>query len=557
MTSLAMASLAQDTAGGPNATPQRGHQRVKSSVFKGFMHRRNNSDGAALPASLSIPTAAATFTPQPLPRDPRMATTPASPSLPNFSRPADGALGELRQNQQDPRARSRPDTREERPTKNSAERGRSPVKGAFGTLSFKSVAGRDGSKLSKSREPSPTKPKKTKSSTNLTGLLSRPRSTKNLHKLATDDAIRDAKDKENRTPVNSSAVDLASMPTPIFAQFSSQPILGSYEQDAPRYQEERPVAQVLEMSSPKKQKDRPKSYHAGILSTRGKAPAGPPPPPKHNPGKDSLADRMTAKTQRGIKGASAIAGLGQKPKSAMGDVTEEQIDPKDIDKHLEAMLDRRNIPENQRYKMRNLNDTIKMEFIRQDWAEMRSAKTQERPGTNDSNSSLEIAPSPAFAALGSTPAASSDREDTGSAAAKTKRSRGRSFTLGRGGNKDAPGSPTKKAKGESTLGRHFRSKSTDSVASVKLDAAATGAGGSSAPSSPGLLAKIKMHHGPGDFVGYLRKVPKPELVEVGKLHKLRLLLRNETVAWTEQFIQLGGMMEIVGLLNRILEVEWR
>jgi acyl-coenzyme A thioesterase PaaI-like protein len=60
-----------------------------------------------------------------------------------------------------------------------------------------------------------------------------------------------------------------------------------------------------------------------------------------------------------------------------------------------------------------------------------------------------------------------------------------------------------------------------------------------------------------DFVSYMRKVRKPELVEVGKLHKLRLLLRNETVAWTDGFIRQGGMEEIVGLLHRTMEVEWR
>ncbi len=58
-------------------------------------------------------------------------------------------------------------------------------------------------------------------------------------------------------------------------------------------------------------------------------------------------------------------------------------------------------------------------------------------------------------------------------------------------------------------------------------------------------------------MAYLRKVQKPELVEVGKLHKLRLLLRNETVAWTDDFVCQGGMREIVGLLHRIMEVEWR
>jgi hypothetical protein len=196
------------------------------------------------------------------------------------------------------------------------------------------------------------------------------------------------------------------------------------------------------------------------------------------------------------------------------------------------MLDRRNIPENQRYKMRNLADTIKMEFIRQDWAEM--AAKPERPGTNDSGASVEAS---------SAVANGSDCEDN-----KPKRTRGKSFTLSRG--KKEPASPTKKSKGDGTLGRHFRSKSSESIVSDRP---------SSSGSSPGtgILSKIKLGHGPSDYVSYLRKVQKPELVEVGKLHKLRLLLRNETVAWTEEFIKQGGMKEVVGLLNRIMEVEWR
>lgn len=62
---------------------------------------------------------------------------------------------------------------------------------------------------------------------------------------------------------------------------------------------------------------------------------------------------------------------------------------------------------------------------------------------------------------------------------------------------------------------------------------------------------------PEEFVAYLRKVQQPELVEISKLHKLRLLLRNETVAWVDAFICQGGMMEIVGLLERIMKIEWR
>lgn len=62
---------------------------------------------------------------------------------------------------------------------------------------------------------------------------------------------------------------------------------------------------------------------------------------------------------------------------------------------------------------------------------------------------------------------------------------------------------------------------------------------------------------PADYISYLRKHTDPVKLEVGRLHKLRILLRNETVAWVDGFLSLGGMREIVGLLHRILEIEWR
>jgi hypothetical protein len=62
---------------------------------------------------------------------------------------------------------------------------------------------------------------------------------------------------------------------------------------------------------------------------------------------------------------------------------------------------------------------------------------------------------------------------------------------------------------------------------------------------------------PSDYITYLRNNKDPVQVEVGRLHKLRILLRNETVAWVDGFLSLGGMTEIVGLLHRTLEIEWR
>jgi hypothetical protein len=126
--------------------------------------------------------------------------------------------------------------------------------------------------------------------------------------------------------------------------------------------------------------------------------------------------------------------------------------------------------------------------------------------------------------------------------AKRTRGRSRTFTFSKGGT-----SP-KKHKGEV-------SESTRSRKSVDL------------PKSPSVVSLGKGNNSgffssskssvPEDFVSYLRKEQRPEVVEVGKVHRLRQILRNETVAWVESFIKLGGMAEIVALLHRIMEVEWR
>lgn len=433
----------------------------------------------------------------------------------------------------------------------------SPTKSGFATISLKSLAVKEAAKLGKAKEngsSSPTKPKKSKSATNLAGLLSRPKSMKSLKKQS-EEAARLAKDKENRTPPSSVTAE-SMAPPPIFAQFTRQvqpvqrPSLdvsrnnhGNFatSSNSPSTDEKRPVL-----------KQRPRSFQPPYVSRIEEQRTSYFEDP--TPGRSKENERKATSTwgrgsqdtgRSGLLGVFPGMGSRTKPATTLSEpanVPPEQraIDPKDIDKHLEAMLDRRNIPENQRYKMRNLNDTIKMEFIRQDWAE--SAAKGEATGANDgSDSSMN---------------AGGDDDSK-----NKKTSRGRTLTLSRAANKDKDGkdkqssSPTKKTKGAGTLGRHLRSRSTDSVTSTDGSRPASSNSGSNIAS--GFLAKVKLQQGPLDYVAYLRKVQKPELVEVGKLHKLRLLLRNETVAWAEEFISEGGMREIVGLLHRIMEVEWR
>jgi hypothetical protein len=130
-----------------------------------------------------------------------------------------------------------------------------------------------------------------------------------------------------------------------------------------------------------------------------------------------------------------------------------------------------------------------------------------------------------------------------SSSTKRERPRSRTFTFSRSD------SPTKKQRADANERKPSakadpipKSPSTRSLVSNASDRSA----------SSGVKA-IK----PEEFIQYLRKTTKPEAVEVGKLHKLRLLLRNETVDWVDTFIQDGGMTELVALLHRIMEIEWR
>lgn len=130
-------------------------------------------------------------------------------------------------------------------------------------------------------------------------------------------------------------------------------------------------------------------------------------------------------------------------------------------------------------------------------------------------------------------------QETRPESAKRERPRSRTFTFGKGG---SPSKKQKDDKGSSKPAIIPKSPSTRSLVSN---------------SSQRSVSKGSKTVAPTEFINYLKKTPKPQEVEVGKLHKLRLLLRNETVEWVHQFIVEGGMTELVGLLHRIMEVEWR
>ena len=182
--------------------------------------------------------------------------------------------------------------------------------------------------------------------------------------------------------------------------------------------------------------------------------------------------------------------------------------------------------------MRSLDTNIKADFIQKDKGESaHSASTSVH--TNDST--------------GRRGRRKEQKEDQHNNDSKGSRSRSRSrgFSFSKGS------SPTKKRPESGSSHRRPKSADFSQPGLSKLLTPSTSTTSLSATACQDTAAD------PSDFVHYLREIQKPEMMEVGKIHKLRLLLRNETISWVDTFIADGGMDEIIQLLYRIMMVEWR
>lgn len=183
--------------------------------------------------------------------------------------------------------------------------------------------------------------------------------------------------------------------------------------------------------------------------------------------------------------------------------------------------------------MRSLNTKIKADFIRKETSVSGSAsscdglashfmddlqderpKAVERSKTDDGSKTSEIV----------------DKTES------PKKARPRSLTFTR----SKESLPTRKA-GPVT---HSRTKSSDDPSG-------------SAAQVFSFVNRVPKPAAPEDYISYLHKVQKPQLIEVARIQKLRQLLRNEAVSWVDAFITQGGMAAVVNLLYRIIEVEWR
>ncbi|KAF8133090.1 armadillo-type protein [Mycena galopus ATCC 62051] len=122
-----------------------------------------------------------------------------------------------------------------------------------------------------------------------------------------------------------------------------------------------------------------------------------------------------------------------------------------------------------------------------------------------------------------------------------------------------PESPIRKASASHSRGTSFDTARLLSKSQVHLPASVsvvdlTG----KAPKERGVPGKEKVAKdiSPTRFFSILSGTSTTQL-DIENVKKLRLLLRNESASWSEEFLKLGGYAALLTRLNEILEVEWR
>jgi len=396
--------------------------------------------------------------------------------------------------------------------------------------------------------------KQKKSYTNISGLLFKQRSPKKPER-----ELAQPKGKENTAPPSSAGSQAYA---PIWVQFASQPITddtagnGNAEGYGQRSGNAEFAPYALRENSLAKRRNA-HEYDVPSLCAWENLISRPSPSkqasglgPTSNEGVLSSSSSPQKRSSRVLAAVAIFDGKGK------GSEHESKLLGKGLEAAFEAVLVSnanrydntlrahlsnqvsRNIPENQRQNMRGLDAKVKAELIRHNGNEIANGDT-----SNSSKSSIwGSAGSKSGKDRGRTEPAAGETDEKAASMSKRSRSRTRTFTFSKGDR-----SPSKRARSSSKSRSlmSLKNASSSSVHSMGMDGTKESKEQASTPATP------------EDFVAYLRTAINPQGVEIGRVHKLRILLRNETVSWVNAFISKDGMTELIGLLKRIMQVEWR
>ncbi len=431
--------------------------------------------------------------------------------------------------------------------------------------------------------------KKVKSVTSLGGLLKR-KSKKDLRE--------ESKNQENLSPTKATPIE---NPTPIWAQFATQPMETTEGDMMYPASKKRTLEEEINLYTPKDYSEfRPseqRNFYGYGPATPSSLDYKPPQRPQleHRssrssiftedidgdtkdeikrprsrdtaniqPGSSSAADgrpplqtqksdsSQIEKVKRGSKVFEAIQNLNMRSRKDARSVldapngTSPPLSPQELDSAFEKVLDSLNIPLNMRDNMRSLKPDVKAGLMKGERIGSGSSVTSGPGETPDVRSSARSS----NRKENERPKSEGVDSKEGKRSRSLSRPRSRILTL----SKRDDDTPSKQERpGSSSRSRSkSRNKSADLTSSRPTSSRAMASTVSLASLNPADIAAA-----PGDFIHYLREVQKPQVVEVSKLHKLRILLRNESINWTDHFVSKGGMDELIQLYYRIAQIEWR
>lgn len=273
------------------------------------------------------------------------------------------------------------------------------------------------------------------------------------------------------------------------------------------------------------------------------------PPLSTRASESSQADN---KAKRGSRVLEAIQGFNMKSRKDTRSVPETptaatQLSPQELDSAFEKVLDSLNIPHNMRDNMRSLKPDVKAGLMK---GERVGSGSSTASGPGSEGSGVRSSARSSNRKENERPRSEGEDSKDGKRSRSRSRPRSRILTL----TKRDEDTPSKQDRpGSSSRSRSkSRNKSADLANSRPTSSRAMASTVSLASLNP-----VDSAATPGDFIHYLREVQKPELVDVSKLHKLRILLRNESISWTDHFVSKGGMDELLQLYYRIAKIEWR
>ncbi|KAF8896485.1 armadillo-type protein [Infundibulicybe gibba] len=262
-------------------------------------------------------------------------------------------------------------------------------------------------------------------------------------------------------------------------------------------------------------------------------------------GKENLPGSQQPAAAKGTKPAFSTTKGQANDKRKRGEMKmKEQIpeEPVPMNQAFDQLLDDLQIPTTLRPKLAGMDSTVKAAMLKSSQTMVLNPGPQLNPSPPDTPKAPGLRKTRSIESM-SSPIRFSTQYDQPEP----------SYTSGIAGDLSSIGASPYK------LNQHARGASFDaprlfSHSQVNLSAGMSTTDLTKAGKEKGLA--VSKNISPTRFFSILSGTSSTQL-DVENIKKLRLLLRNESASWSQEFLRLGGYSALLTRLNEILEVEWR